>query len=350
MIPIGDSVPTRRTPWVNYALVVTIILVFFVELIQGEALDPFIRRWGVTPLLITREFAGDPRIQPGVLITLITATFLHGGWLHLGGNLLFLWVFGDNVEERFGHLRYLLFYLATGVGANLAQVFAVPDSRVPLIGASGAIAAVLGAYVIMYPTSRITVLVPVFLLPLLLPIPAFLMLGIWFLTQFASGVAAIASPSYATGGVGYWAHIGGFVLGFLLTPIIPKARGAAPVYRPPLDAQAPRELRRATPIGAAAVRSVTLAGEVINALLTLRVVFVALGFEPEGPLGFVVNLVYALSWPLVQPFTEFVPAISVNGIVVELYTILAFLAYYALVAVIAWALSLVLARRRWPAG
>lgn len=349
MIPVGDSVRRAGTPWVNYAIIATILAVFILELAQGPALDAFIRRWGVTPQLISRQLAGDPRVPEGVLVTLVTATFLHGGWLHLGGNLLFLWVFGDNVEERFGHVRYLLFYLATGVGANLAQVYALPESRVPLIGASGAIAAVLGAYVMMYPRSRVTVLVPVFFFPLLLPIPAFLMLGIWFLTQFASGLAAIASPSYATGGVGYWAHVGGFVLGFLLTPLMPKARRAEPVYRP-LDARAPRELRRVTPVGALAVRSVTLAGEAINLVLTARLFLVALGFTTEGPLGFLVSLVYGLSWVLVEPFTTFVPALSVGGVVVELYTILAFLVYYALVTVIAWVLSLLLSRRRWPAG
>lgn len=345
MIPLGDSVPIKRTPWVNYVFIFLIVGVFLFELSLGEGLDSFIRRWGVTPQLIWREIGGDPRVSADVLVTLVTATFLHGGWLHLGGNMLFLWVFGDNVEDRFGHVRYLLFYLLTGVGANLAQVVAMPGSGVPLIGASGAIAAVLGAYVMMYPRARITVLIPVFFFPLLLPIPAFVMLGVWFVTQFANGLASITSTAYSVGGVGWWAHIGGFVLGFMLTPIIPKARQAAPTYKT-LDARAPRELGRESRTGATVVRAVTLAGEVINTLLTLRLIFVGFDFAAGGPFGVVARLVYAVSWPLVEPFTAFAPVVAVGGFVLELYTVLAFLVYYALVAVLAWFLALLFVRRR----
>ncbi|MHB1005170.1 MAG: rhomboid family intramembrane serine protease [Chloroflexota bacterium] len=344
MIPVGDSVPTRRTPWVNYFVIVVSILAFLVELVAIPSTDAFVRQWGVTPVFISRAVAGDPRIGQGVFATLVTALFLHGGWLHLGGNMLFLWVFGDNVEDRFGHLRYLLFYLLCGVGANLAQVLALPNSTVPLIGASGAIAAVLGAYIVMYPSSRITVLIPVFFIPLLLPVPAFVMLGVWFLTQFANGLATITSTTQATGGVGWWAHVGGFLLGAVITPLLPKAHRAEPAYRP-LDAQAPHTLRRISPVGAAAVRSVTFAGEAINILLTLRIVLAALGVEVNGGLGAVARIVYGLSWPLVEPFTEFVPYLTVNGHVIELYSILAFLVYYALVATTAWVLALILGRR-----
>ena len=151
MIPIGDSAPRWTTPWVNYLIILITVLAFVFELSLARGLDAFVGRLGVTPALITGELAGDPRVPRGVLWTLLTALFLHAGWLHIGSNMLFLWIFGDNVEDRLGHLRYLLFYLVCGVGANLAQVFVDPASRVPLIGASGAIAGVLGAYLVLYP-------------------------------------------------------------------------------------------------------------------------------------------------------------------------------------------------------
>ncbi len=344
MIPVGDSVPTRRVPSVNYALIILTVFAFLFELALGPTLDQFVRHWGVTPAAVSRALAGDPRVSQGVLWTLVTALFLHGGWLHLGGNMLFLWVFGDNVEERFGHWRYLLFYLAAGAGANLVQVLALPSTRVPLIGASGAIAAVLGAYLVMYPRSRVTVLIPVFFFPLLLPLPAFVMLGVWFVTQLANGVASITQHAQLAGGVGWWAHVGGFALGVALTPLLPKARGREEVYRP-LTVEPPRALRRASPLGAAVVRSVTLAGDVINALLTLRILFRFLGLEAEGLLGLFVRLVYSLSWPLVEPFTDFAPYLVLGGRVVEVFTVLAFLVYYLLIAILAWALALVLVHR-----
>ncbi len=345
MIPVGDSVPTRRVPSVNYALIILTVFTFLFELALGPALDQFIRTWGVSPAVVSRALAGDPRVPPRVLWTLVTALFLHGGWLHLGGNMLFLWVFGDNVEERFGHWRYLFFYLAAGAGANLVQVLAEPTTRVPLIGASGAIAAVLGAYVVMYPRARVTVLIPVFFFPLLLPLPAIVMLGVWFVTQLANGVASITEHAQMAGGVGWWAHVGGFALGAALTPLVPKARGREEVYRS-LAIEPPRTLRRTSPLGALIVRSVTLAGDVINALLTLRILFRFLGLEADGLLGLIVRPVYSLSWPLVEPFTDFAPFLVVGGHVVELYAILAFLTYYLLVAILAWALALVLVRRQ----
>lgn len=348
MIPIGDSVPTRRTPWVNYLLVSASILAFLFELALGPGLDMFIRHWGVTPRLISLAWAGDPRVSQSVFWTLVTALFLHGGWLHLGGNMLFLWVFGDNVEERFGHVRYLLFYILAGVGANLAQVYVMPQSQVPLIGASGAIAAVLGAYVVMYPRARVTVIVPLFFFPLLVPLPAIVMLGVWFLTQFANGLASITLHAQMLGGVGWWAHIGGFVLGVLLTPLVPKARRREDVYRP-LTVQPPRSLRQVSPLGAAIVRSVTVAGEIINTLLTLRIVFRALAVDTEGPFGLLVRVVYNVTWPLVEPFTDFVPYLLINDHVIELYSLLAFLVYYLIVAVVVWVLALVLVRRHTAA-
>jgi membrane associated rhomboid family serine protease len=344
VIPVGDSAPSRRTPWVNYTLIILTILAFLFELALGPSLDAFIRTWGVIPLDISRALAGDPRVSQGVLLTLVTALFLHGGWLHLGSNMLFLWVFGDNVEDRFGHVRYLLFYLICGVGANLAQVYVGPDSRIPLIGASGAIAAVLGAYLLMFPRARVTVLVPVFFLPLIFPVPAFLMLGVWLITQLANGLASITAETQALGGVGWWAHIGGFVLGALVTPFIPKARRREEVYRP-LVAAPPREIRRFSPLGGLMVRAVTLVGDAISLLLTLRIVFSALDVAPTGIFDLGVRLLYAVTWPLVEPFTDYIPYLLIGGRTIELYSIVALLVYYVLVAVLAWVLALLLGGR-----
>ncbi|MDA8218440.1 MAG: rhomboid family intramembrane serine protease [Dehalococcoidales bacterium] len=346
MIPVNDSVSTRHTPWVNYGLIIANVLVFLVELSLGAGIDGFIQRWGVTPAAVSSALSGAQAGQQAALLTLITALFLHAGWVHLGGNMLFLWVFGDNVEDRFGHLRYLVFYLLVGVGANLAQVIFMPGSAVPLIGASGAIAGVLGAYIIMYPRSTVTVLIPVFFLPLLLPVPAFLMLGIWFITQFANGLASITPQAQQmAGGVGWWAHIGGFLIGVTLTLLLPKARPSEATCRP-LAAQSPRALGKSSPVSAAVVRTVTFLGDAISLLLTLRVIFLALAVARGGILDFLAQLVYALSWPLVEPFTAFVPYLRIGNSVVELYTLLALLVYYALISVLAWALSLVLGRRQ----
>lgn len=348
MIPIGDSAPRGRTPWVNYSIVVACVLVFLVELALGNRLDAFIRQWGVTPVFVSSALAGDLRASQTVLLTLVTALFLHGGWLHLGGNVLFLWVFGDNVEERFGHIRYLLFYLACGAGANLAQVAVASDSRIPLIGASGAIAAVLGSYILMFPRARVTVLIPVFFIPLFLPVPAVVMLGVWFVTQLANGLATITTHAQMSGGVGYWAHIGGFVLGALATLVVPKARTAEQTYRP-LELRSPHELRQASRVGAVAIRTLTLAGDVINILLTLRIVFMFLNLPEEGPFAVAIRLVYGLSWPLVEPFTDFLPYLEFSGHILELYAVLAFVVYYGLVTVIVWGLGLLVSRKR-PLG
>lgn len=348
MIPVGDSVRARNTAWVNYGIIFVCIVVFLFELALGPRLDTFIKQWGVTPALVSSALAGDPRVPQAVLWRLVTALFLHGGWLHLGGNVLFLWVFGDNVEERFGHLRYLLFYLACGVGANLAQVFAAPSSPIPLIGASGAIAAVLGSYILMFPGARVTVLVPVFFIPIFLPVPAVVMLGVWFITQLANGLATITSHAQMSGGIGYWAHIGGFVLGALVTPLMPKARGREQVYRP-LAVHPPQMMRQVSPVGATTIRAVTLAGDLINTLLTLRIVLVLINPSVGGPLGAVISFIYALSWFLVEPFSDFLPYLEFGGHILELYTLLAFLVYYALVGIVAWALGLLFTRRR-PAG
>src|SRR5579883_2084647 len=223
MLPLKDSPRTSGTPWVNLALIAANVLVFLYELALGPLLDAFLNRWAVVPAQITAALHGAPGAHPSVLITLVTAAFLHGGWLHLGGNMLFLWIFGDNVEDRLGHGRYLCFYLASGIVANLAQVAMSPTSAVPAIGASGAIAGVLGAYVVTYPGASVSVVVPIFFLFTVVDVPALIMIGLWFVSQLFSGVAALQASTADAGGVAWWAHVGGFLFGMLLMTLMPKA-------------------------------------------------------------------------------------------------------------------------------
>lgn len=214
MIPVGDNVPRRGTPIVTWTLILINVLVFFIELAQGPALEAFLYRWAVIPAVLTGQ-AETPWSWPPPFLTVFSAMFLHGGWGHLLGNMLFLWVFGDNVEDNMGSLRYLAFYLLCGIAATYAQVLVAADSTLPNIGASGAISGVLGGYLVMHPRAMVLVVIPIFLLFPVLQVPAFVMLGIWFLTQFTSGLAAFAAAADA-GGVAWWAHIGGFVAGVIL--------------------------------------------------------------------------------------------------------------------------------------
>ncbi len=164
---------------------------------------------------------------PEQIARLTTSMFLHGGWLHVLGNMLYLWIFGDNVEDRLGHFRYLIFYLLTGYVATLSHVFLYPLSDVPLIGASGAVAGILGAYLILYPRARVLTLVFIFVFIQIVPIPAVIFLGIWFLMQLLSGVAGLSSQ--AVQGVAFWAHVGGFAAGMLLVALFAR-RGENPRY------------------------------------------------------------------------------------------------------------------------
>jgi membrane associated rhomboid family serine protease len=222
MIPVGDNVPRRCDPIVNWMLIIANVVVFFIELAQGPALEAFVYRWGVVPAVVTGH-ADAPWQWPSPLVTVFSAMFMHGGWGHLLSNMLFLWIFGDNVEDAMGQVRYLVFYLLCGIAATLAQVVLAPDSTIPMLGASGAISGVLGAYVLMHPRATVLVVFPLFLLFPVLQVPAFLMLGLWFFTQFVNGIAALAVTS-ETGGVAWWAHIGGFVAGVVLVPLFRRRR------------------------------------------------------------------------------------------------------------------------------
>jgi len=203
VFPIGDDNSARRSvPYVTYALVAINVVVFFLELNNG---DTFIQEWAFIPA----RFSADPTAN---LPTVFSAMFMHGGWLHLGGNMLYLWIFGDNVEDRFGHVKYLLFYLLAGIAATFAQYFVLPESNVPNVGASGAIAGVLGAYILMFPRARINVLLG----RSVVAMPALVVLGFWIVLQLVSGVGSIARTDADVGGVAYMAHVGGFVAGFLM--------------------------------------------------------------------------------------------------------------------------------------
>jgi len=212
MFPIGDDDSSRRTfPLVTYALIALNVLFFFVEQSGGEA---FIVRWAFVP----RRFSANPA---GDFQTLFTSMFMHAGWLHLGGNMLYLWIFGDNVEDRFGHIGFLIFYFLCGLAASFAQLAFSLGSSVPNLGASGAIAGVLGAYILLFPQGRVRVLQG----QQVVQMPALIVIGLWILLQFFSGIGSISNTA-DSGGVAYMAHIGGFVAGFVLTFLFRGGRAA----------------------------------------------------------------------------------------------------------------------------
>ncbi|HEY7703144.1 MAG TPA: rhomboid family intramembrane serine protease [Candidatus Limnocylindrales bacterium] len=218
MIPLHDANPTRRTPVITLALIAACALVFGYQLLQmveggDAALSAFVTRWGVVPAeLVASVRAGD--LFSMEVATLITSQFLHGSLIHIGGNLLFLWVFGNNIEDRFGRFRFLAFYLVGGVVAGLTQVAIDPASTIPTIGASGAIAATLGAYLVLFPRARVTTAIFLVFFYQLIEVPAIFVLGFWFILQLFDGLGSLGvTGAQATGGVAFFAHIGGFVFG-----------------------------------------------------------------------------------------------------------------------------------------
>ena len=212
MLPLSDHNPRRTTPVINYLLVAANVQMFLWELTLGPNIEPALRVFAFVPA----RFWASPHIVVN-FIRMLVSMFLHGGWLHLGGNMLYLWVFGDNVEDRLGHFRYALFYVLCGIMATLAHAIANPMSRMPSIGASGAIAGVLGAYLVLFPRAQVTTLIPIFIFITIREIPAIFLLGFWFVLQFFSGVASVGIPeAQNAGGVAYFAHIGGFVAGMIL--------------------------------------------------------------------------------------------------------------------------------------
>jgi membrane associated rhomboid family serine protease len=223
VIPLRDDVPSRTVPFVNYGLIAASAAFFLAELGMGADLGRFLSRAAVIPSLYTGKDAAlgageilATSLNPALGGRVLVAMFLHGGWAHFLGNMLYLWIFGDNVEDRLGHFRYLVFYLLCGFSASYAHIWSDPASRIPSIGASGAIAGVLGAYLTLYPRARVVTLLPLGLFTQLVQVPAVVFLGFWFLQQFLFGALALAGPAPATGGVAWWAHIGGFAAGLLL--------------------------------------------------------------------------------------------------------------------------------------
>jgi membrane associated rhomboid family serine protease len=222
MFPIGDeNIKGSGMAIVTIAVIVANVLAFLFEINQPSeaALQSFIQAWGVVP----REFSAGRDLPPAIpypyWTTLLTSMFLHGGWAHLGGNMLFLWIFGDNLEHRLGHLRFLIFYLVCGLAAGLAHIVFNAGSAVPTVGASGAISGVLGGYLFLFPRNRVYVMT----YGGVAAVPAMLMLGLWILLQFVNGIGSIANTP-ETGGVAYLAHIGGFVAGLALAPILAGGR------------------------------------------------------------------------------------------------------------------------------
>jgi len=215
MIPIKDRNIRRSFPVVTILLILSNILVFIYELSLGANLDIFFGHFSVIPNHIYQALHSE-LLKPFVFITLLTSLFLHGGWLHLGGNMLYLWVFGDNVEDKLGHIRFLFFYLLSGIAASALHVYFDPMSSIPTVGASGAISGVLGAYILMFPKARVLTLVPIFIFIQLIELPAYIVLGLWFVLQFFNGILSLGYETAGTGGVAWWAHIGGFVTGLAL--------------------------------------------------------------------------------------------------------------------------------------
>lgn len=218
MIPIRDNVPSRHVPFVVYALIGANIgiFLFLVQQPRDRILD-VVKVFGVVPSRLNwTVFVENPIGSAASALSLLTYMFLHGGLMHIIGNMWILWLFGDNVEDCFGHGRFFLFYVLSGVAGMLTHVAVMSSSQVPAIGASGAVAAVMGAYFYLFPAARIVVLVPVFFLPLFFEVPAAFFLLVWMLMQLLSGTAALAQESgQAIGGVAFWAHIGGFVVGLI---------------------------------------------------------------------------------------------------------------------------------------
>ena len=215
MIPLRVDILRTRFAWVNGLLILVNVFAFLHELaLSPKAGRALVYSFGIIPAHEQLLFAPHGISLGQAMVPLFTSMFLHGGWLHLLGNMLFLWVFGGAVEEALGHFHYLIFYLVCGVGSALAHTAFNLGSKVPTIGASGAISGVMGAFIILFPRSRVTTLIPALLLFFTVHIPAYLMLGYWFLLQFFSGVASLKMTDQ--GGVAWWAHVGGFVLGALL--------------------------------------------------------------------------------------------------------------------------------------
>jgi membrane associated rhomboid family serine protease len=222
MIPLRDTIRSRTFPLVNTMLIAINVIAFLMELRLGPRANRLVMNLGFIParFLVYHDYHE--------YATVLTSMFLHAGWLHLGSNMLALYIFGDNVEDRMGPIRYLIFYLVCGIAAAMTHLYFNQHAALPTVGASGAIAGVLGAYLVLFPTARVMTLIPIYIIPWIIEIPAVLFLGIWFLMQLLNGSAAVAADTaQAHGGVAFWAHVGGFVAGGVLVGVFarrPRAR------------------------------------------------------------------------------------------------------------------------------
>jgi membrane associated rhomboid family serine protease len=221
MIPFRDNIPSRSFPVITICIILINAAAFVYELSLGRALDSFLMQYGVVPAVVASWPESDVPLQ-AVAIPFVTSMFLHGGWLHLIGNMWYLWIFGDNIEDRLGHFTFLIFYLLCGLGAGIVHTILNYHTVVPAVGASGAIAGVLGAYLVSYPFARVMTLVPIFIFIQVIEIPAMIVLGLWFVMQFFYGTASLAATTASEGGVAWWAHVGGFVIGLILVGLFPR--------------------------------------------------------------------------------------------------------------------------------
>lgn len=220
MFPIRDSARSRSFPIVNISLIAVNVLAFFYEIRIGKGIYEFLQKYAVVPIYLK---ASEISIFEKA-IPFVSSIFLHGGWFHLISNMWFLWIFGDNVEDRFGHIRYLFLYILYGVCAGLVHAFLYSSSSMPTVGASGAISGVMGSYLIFFPSARIVVLFPIFFYPIFFEVYALLFIGIWFFTQLQYGTATLFSKIGDIGGVAWWAHIGGFIVGVFFGILFRKRR------------------------------------------------------------------------------------------------------------------------------
>jgi membrane associated rhomboid family serine protease len=224
LFPIYDENPAKTVPWITLSLILTNVLVFVYELSLQSAgkLQQLFQIATLIPYEITHGVKLVPHISNIGILAIFTSMFMHGGWLHIIGNMWYLWIFGNNIEESLGHFKYLFFYLLCGVGGAIGHIISQPNSQVPTLGASGAIAGVLAAYLIRFPNARIVTIVPIFFFIQIIRLPALLLIGLWFFIQIASGVGSLSTQT--SGGVAWFAHIGGFITGILLVLILPKKK------------------------------------------------------------------------------------------------------------------------------
>ncbi|WAM36193.1 rhomboid family intramembrane serine protease [Caldicellulosiruptor acetigenus] len=223
MIPLKDTIPSREKPFMTWTLILINVFVFLYQVsMPQEAAQEFVFRYGFVPERFTQLLSHGFVVAASVSIwSIITSMFLHGSWMHLISNMWSLWLFGDNVEDRVGHFRFLIFYILSGIAAALTHWFFNANSPIPTVGASGAISGVMGAYFLMFPLSRIVTLIPLGFIPLFIEIPAIFFLGLWFLSQVSSGILELFGPVFGSG-IAWWAHIGGFVFGVLTINMFKK--------------------------------------------------------------------------------------------------------------------------------